>query len=79
MKQIIYNPVHLTHLLTHYFYYDDVQKLVDRALSFDDVESVDFFIEETVNNEESLRQRQVEAICYALGQGFTELCKKHLF
>lgn len=32
MKDIIYDPINLMHIVSHYYYYEDIHKLLDMTM-----------------------------------------------
>lgn len=60
-KDIVYDPVHLTHLLKFYFYYEDLQKLMKRAMTVevDTLEDGTWIVEEGVKSEVEMKARRL--------------------
>jgi hypothetical protein len=55
---MIYDPIHLIHVLSHYFYYDDVQKLMEDTMRTSTVEDVNVYPEELIKTDEDLKARK---------------------
>lgn len=40
-KQILYDPLNMVHILSHYYYYDDVHKLFENTMKTKSIEEID--------------------------------------
>lgn len=69
-REVVYDPVHLVMSLKHFFYYDDVQRLVRTSLGAVNVEEGDYRVDEVIQTESEFRRRKVEALCLALAEGY---------
>ncbi len=56
---MIYDPIHLIHILSHYFYYDDVQQLMENTMGATTVEDVNLYPDELIKSDEDLKRRKV--------------------
>jgi hypothetical protein len=75
---MVYDPVNLIHILSHYFYYDDVHKLMEHTMQTTTVEDITVLPEESVRTDEDLKGRKAEALIYAANHELVEIYGKYL-
>lgn len=75
---MVYDPVNLIHILSHYFYYDDVHKLMEDTMRTTTVEDVTVCPEELMKSDEDLKGRKAEALIYAVNHELVEIYGKYL-
>ena len=65
-------------MLKHFFYYPDVQSLVKKCFEVTIIDQY-YVLDQLIKTEEQFLNRKVQALCFALNEGFDEICSLYLF